>query len=339
MGLIISRRRKVISGVGATTGGSNAFPVSDGNSTIIFTGLNDEIDLTSQLANYDDNGPAGFTRIAPGRSGSGAALQINYRPATPGPTFGQFIPETQDLYASWWFKVTPNWLPFSDTTGSGFKWFTTKRGDLMPRYTHGVSRLLSGGPPGFVNTGWEFETHDQSSTLQSDPTSQNISKAIRFNTVNDGNWHQAGYHIKTSLFAYEQIWIDGTRLLDTRDGQPGIPVGGYDHDSRGITQFQFGDLVVDGIPADGTTGSVTLIANVNGYTWPGGNFITAGFKADGVITPVGFASNPSSSIISVTATDIVVANARGAEGSAAGRTLNVTYSGDITYDDIQIWHN
>lgn len=239
------------------TGDPNACPEPLGSSTILFTGLCDEADLTSQLAVYDDNGPGGFTRVAPGRSGSGAALQINYRVATPGPTFGVFIPETRDLYVRWYFKVSAGWLPYSGVTGSGFKWFLTKRGDGIPRYTWGVSNLLSGGPPGYVNTGWEFETHDQSSTTQSDPTAQNITKTIRFDTTNDGSWHRATYHVKTTPPAYEQIWIDTVRLLDTRDGQPGIPSGGYDHLSTGITQFQFGDLVVDGIPDVSWEGDIT----------------------------------------------------------------------------------
>lgn len=237
--------------------GGGGAPEPDVGSTILFQDDMEQANLTAQLAPLDDNGPAGFARITPGRT-SGTCLQIQYAVATPGPTFGAFIPETRDLYVRWYFRVTPGWVPYSGVTNSGFKWFLTKRGDGIPRYTHGVT-LLTGGPPGFENAGYEFSTHDQSSTLQTDPTQQNIRKDIRFNTCNDGNWHKATYHVVTDIGGgkgYEQIWIDDQRVLDTSPGQPGVPAGGYDHLNTGITQFQFGDLVVDGIPDSSWAGNI-----------------------------------------------------------------------------------
>ena len=101
------------------------------------------------------------------------------------------------------------------------------------RYTMGVGMLVS--------PAWQFNSHDNTSTRQPNPVGQNISQTPRFDTVNDGQWHEYTLHIKTTSPAGEQIWIDGILVLDDF-------AAGYDHSAEGISLVQFPGLVVDGIP-------------------------------------------------------------------------------------------
>lgn len=239
--------------------GGGGAPEPGVGATILHQNDFDQATLTAQLAVYSDNGPSGFSRVAPGHGGSGASLQVNYTPATSFPIFGLGIPTTQDLYLRYWFRVTPpGWTPYSGATGSGFKWLMLKRNPAVgTRYTNGIGQL-TGGPPGFTNTGWEFTVHDQSNVNGPNPVMSNINKSIRFETCNDGNWHKINYHVKTSAPAYEQVWVDDTLLLDTQIGKPGVPVGGYDHDSNGIEDVSFCADVVDGIPDSSWNGNVEI---------------------------------------------------------------------------------
>lgn len=74
-----------------------------------------------------------------------------------------------------------------------------------------------------------------------------------------------------------------------------------------------------------TTGAVSLAATTNGYTRAAGSFVTDGLSPGMEITPTGFASNPVSTLLTVSALAVTVKDARTAEVAAGGRTLAVGF--------------
>jgi hypothetical protein len=120
------------------------------------------------------------------------------------------------------------------------KWFMPWRATTFVRYTMGVGNL-SNGPNGRENLGLEFSTHDNTSSREPGPFLQNVNKTIRLSTTNDGRWHEYTLHVVTDTGAgwgYEQIWVDGTLLLDNSAFK-------YDHDPSGIGMVQFPGVVVN----------------------------------------------------------------------------------------------
>jgi hypothetical protein len=88
------------------------------------------------------------------------------------------------------------------------------------------------------NAGLEFSTHDNSSARQPNPNLQNVAKAPRFGTTNDGQWHKYTLHVVTGNGGYEQIWVDEKLVLDNS-------AAGYDHSPVGISLIQFPGAVVN----------------------------------------------------------------------------------------------
>src|SRR6476646_4226211 len=99
------------------------------------------------------------------------------------------------------------------------KWFMPWRSS-GPRYTCGVGQLTS--------PNWQFSCHDNSSSNEPNPFGQNKSTALSFGNTNDGQWHEYVLHIVTGASGYEQIWVDGIKVMDNQ----GM---GYDHSSEGIS--------------------------------------------------------------------------------------------------------
>src|SRR5205823_8017698 len=184
--------------------------------------------LADQLLAYNPTGS--ISRVTDGHSGS--ALRFSYSPGNDDNLIEKTFPVTQDGYYRFYFRISPGALPYSGRTGSGIKWFMPWRA-VGYRYTMGVGMLVS--------PAWQFTSHDNTSTRQPNPVGQNISQTPRFDTVNDGQWHEYTLHIKTTSPAGEQIWIDGILVLDDF-------AAGYDHSAEGISLVQFPGLVVDVIP-------------------------------------------------------------------------------------------
>lgn len=84
-----------------------------------------------------------------------------------------------------------------------------------------------------------------------------------------------------------------------------------------------------------TTGTTTLAATTTGYSRVTGSFVTDGFRAGMEVTPAGFTANPVSVITAVTATTITVADARAAQGSAAGKSLTVALPTAQAWEDVK----
>jgi len=195
----------------------------------------DEFD--SYTTNAQISGPyatRGSVRTAPGRSGNGVIFE--YTAAESDNLIERTFPATTDIYIRYWFRTSPGADPSCNgRNGSGFKWFMAWR-EGAPRYTMGVSMLDNGGP-GSPRRGLEFTTHDNSSQRQPNPFLQNVSKAKRFDTVNDGQWHKYTLHIVTGNGGYEQVWIDDLLVLDNRRYV-------YDHSPVGISMVNFpGNMV------------------------------------------------------------------------------------------------
>jgi hypothetical protein len=84
-----------------------------------------------------------------------------------------------------------------------------------------------------------------------------------------------------------------------------------------------------------TTGETNLAATATGYTRATGSFVADGFRAGMEVTPSGFSPNPVSTIVSVTATTLVVADARVAQGASNGRTLSVGLPSAQAWEDVR----
>lgn len=193
-----------------------------------------------------------------GRNG-GQAIRFAFTVADSaiGDLMERSFTETADIYFRYYFRHQVGKLPYCGLSGAGFKWFMPWHAGSTLRWTMGVNlHLTNEGPPGYTNVGYEFSGHDnQSSNMPAGGFYGNISKAIRFDTCNDGAWHKITYHLSndplgnsTGVGGYHQIWVDGVRLSDSRDGQPGVPAGGYTTGFRGIDRIQMPGLDTDGIP-------------------------------------------------------------------------------------------
>lgn len=189
--------------------------------------------VAEQLAPY---GSAGDFSLVNGRSGN--AIRVSYNSSSWNTdTFGTSLSSiATDAYYRYWYRLSPGADPTcGGKNWSGFKWFMTHRQNDV-RYTHGVS-MLTGGPPGHENVGLEFTTHDQSSVKEPNPFAENINKAKRFNTTNDGAWHEYTLHVVTGNGGYEQIWIDGVKVLDSQSYA-------YDHSAAGIESISLPGTMV-----------------------------------------------------------------------------------------------
>ncbi len=183
----------------------------------------------------DQYATSGRQELTTGRSGN--AIRFPYRADNYGTLIEEGFPEATDVYFRYWYRLSPGADPTCGGRGdSGFKWFMPWR-RLGSRYTMGVGNL-SGGPAGFLNTGLEFSSHDNSSDRQPNPFMQNVDKTRTFRTTADGAWHQYTLHIVTGTGGYEQIWIDGVLVLDNRSYN-------YDHDAEGISMVQFPGTMVE----------------------------------------------------------------------------------------------
>jgi len=194
----------------------------------------DKATITDLLAPYPH---AGQFSLTSGHSGN--AIRVSYNSSSWNTNlFGRTLSVTStDTYFRYWYRLSPGADPTcGGRNWSGFKWFMTRRPDPAPRYTHGVS-MLTGGPAGYTNTGLEFTTHDNSSTQEPNPFAQNVNKTIKFSTTADGNWHEYTIHIVVGNGGYEQIWVDGTKVLDSQ-------AYAYDHSSIGINDFSLPGTMV-----------------------------------------------------------------------------------------------
>ena len=199
--------------------------------------------LATQLASYATRGT--IQRITDGRSG--AALRFAYSANSTDNLIEANFATTQDIYFRFWYRTTVGADPTNGDFGSsGMKWFMAWRPNSTIRYTFGVNSLdnAAGPPSAEPNTQVEFTSHDNSSSQEFNPFIQNISKTPKFTTTNDGRWHKYTLHVVTGTgptdtrSGYEQIWIDGILVLDTR----AYPV---DHDPTGIALIQFPGTVVN----------------------------------------------------------------------------------------------
>jgi|SRR5438445_7889979 len=188
--------------------------------------------LTDLLAAYDLRGD--HLLVANGHSGS--AIGFPYTAANFDNLIEKSFPATTDIYFRYWYRLSPGADPScGGRNDSGMKWFMPWR-LVDQRYTMGVG-MLTGGPPGFENTGLEFSSHDNSSSQMPNPFMQNISKAKTFKTTADGGWHEYTLHVVTGNGGYEQIWVDGVLLLDDSAYH-------YDHSSEGISLMQLPGAMV-----------------------------------------------------------------------------------------------
>jgi hypothetical protein len=203
--------------------------------------------LTSSgwIINTADSWP----KLIAGRGAGGKALRFSYTPSNGDTEVETWFNPTQEIFVRYWYRTSPGADPtYGGQSTSGFKWFMVWREDNAPRYTMGVGRL-NGGPAGYQNSGLEFSTHDNSSPQMPDPFMQNIDKSRKFGTTNDGNWHRYTLQVRTGAGGFERTWVDGTLVLDSSVGAPGVPSGGYAHSSSLINMVRFTGNVVDGVPS------------------------------------------------------------------------------------------
>jgi len=213
--------------------GSDVAPEPGPGDEILLQDSFDAGTVTEQLAHY---GSAGDFSLTTGRTGN--AIRVSYNAGSWNTnTFGTSLSSVAtDAYYRYWYRLSPGADPTcGEKNWSGFKWFMTHRANDV-RYTHGVS-MLTGGPPGHENMGLEFTTHDQSSQREPNPFAENVNKAKRFNTTNDGSWHEYTIHIVTGNGGYEQIWIDGLKVLDSQSYA-------YDHSAGGIESISLPGTMV-----------------------------------------------------------------------------------------------
>ncbi len=192
------------------------------------------------LTDFGGYATRGVLSLVPGRTGVGMAVRFSYSPTSDDNLIERAFPASSDIYFRYWYRITPaGAVPYSGRTGSGIKWFMLWRA-IAARYTCGVG-LLTGGPAGYENSGWEFNCHDNTSVNEPVPFNQNIDKTKKFGTTNDGNWHKYTLHLVTGNGGYEQIWIDGVLVLESSSYR-------YDNSSEGISLIQLPGLIVDGVP-------------------------------------------------------------------------------------------
>ena len=198
--------------------------------------------VADQVAPYATRGT--IQRVTDGHSG--AAIRFAYSASSTDNLIEANFTTTQDVYIRYWFRTNPGADPTNGNVGSsGMKWFMAWRPNSNIRYTMALASLdnAAGPPSAEPNAGGEFTSHDQSSAQEYNPFLQNISKTPRWRNTNDGQWHKYTVHIVTGTgttdtrSGYEQIWIDGILVLDTR----AYPV---DHDPTGISLIQFPGFIV-----------------------------------------------------------------------------------------------
>jgi len=185
----------------------------------------------------------GTVQLITGRGGAGKAVRFAYATTSQSPELGRDIPTTTDLYVRYYYRLSPGADPtFANQNQSGFKWFMAWRDRSLPRYTFAVTDL-PGGPSGFANSGLEFGAHDNSSSRMPNPFQQNINKSLKFGTTRDYQWHKYTLHIVTGSGGYEQIWVDGVKVLDSS-------AFGYDHNAGGIQSISFPGNFATNMPDD-----------------------------------------------------------------------------------------
>jgi hypothetical protein len=195
----------------------------------------DGADITTQLTGYATRGS--ISRQAPGRGGSGACLRFNYLTSSVDNLIEKGFTNSHEVYTRYWFRVSPGWVPYSELSGSGMKWFMLWRPEPnVVRYTFGVGKL--------VTPNYQFTSHDNSSSgMPVLGWPQNVSLVPRFATTNDGNWHKYTIRVNGTSGAGggEQIWIDDVLVLDDFSQN-------FDHNDTGLELIQLPGVVVDGIP-------------------------------------------------------------------------------------------
>jgi hypothetical protein len=197
----------------------------------------DNFDKASISAQLDPYATRGNMQLVPGHSGS--AVRFVYNASSTDNLIEKGFQASGDIYFRYWYRLSPGADPTcGDRGGSGMKWFMAWRGDNAPRYTMGVGHLDGGPASAQPNMGDEFTTHDNSSSQMPNPFLSNINKTLRFNTTNNGAWHEYTLHVVTGNGGYEQIWIDGTLVLDNSSYR-------YDHSSVGVSLIQFPGTVVN----------------------------------------------------------------------------------------------
>lgn len=184
--------------------------------------------------------------VSPGYGATGKALRFAYTPGSDDNLIEKSFGAATNFYVKYRFRVSAGWLPNSERTGSGMKWFMPWR-DGAPRYTAGVGKL--------TNPNWQFTIHDNSSgDIKPDAPSMlpfYKSTAKKLTDVNDGQWHEYALHVVTGAGGYEEIWVDGLLTFSSRGNT-------FNHDAAGIALFQFPGLVVDGIPDAARSGTVDV---------------------------------------------------------------------------------
>lgn len=187
--------------------------------------------------------------LVTGRGGTGQACRLTW-PQHVGQDTAVLILEDvlgapRRCYIQFWFRILPTGLVYN---GDGIKWAEFWRA-TGARWTCGVgTQSGSDGPPGYGQSNYEFNVHDnhwQANPPDYWPFCQNLDKSIKWSTVNDGNWHRMTYHVHLDTGKGVEEWVDGTKLLSTFDGEPGVPSGGMAEPASNLAIVKFGDVQVD----------------------------------------------------------------------------------------------
>ncbi len=211
---------------------SSAAPEPEAGNVILWQDNFDKATQADLIAPYDLRGVQQL--IANGHSGS--AIRFPYSAGSFDNLIEKSFPASTDTYFRFWYRLPSGADPScGGRNDSGMKWFMPWR-QVDQRYTMGVG-MLTGGPPGFENTGLEFSSHDNSSSGEPNPFMQNISKTKTLRTTADGAWHEYTLHVVVGNGGYEQIWIDGLLVLDNSSYH-------YDHSPEGISLIQLPGAMV-----------------------------------------------------------------------------------------------
>lgn len=212
-----------------------------------------QIESGNDLWNLSLGSAANMSLLENGGPSGADAVRLSYGTAEQsGPGMFMQLGGTYTRFRfTYSFRVTSG---FSWPGGSdGVKWIEWWR-PTAQRWTNGVGSLSNAdGPTGFEQTGNEFSVHDNTwddYPPQPDwnPFCQNVSKTPKFTDVNDGQWHTATYECWLATGRGARIWIDGTLILSTHDGAPGVPAGGLQMSAQGINEMAFGEVMPSGAP-------------------------------------------------------------------------------------------
>jgi len=163
----------------------------------------------------------GDLQLVDGHGGTGKAVRFWYAVGQLDSWLERAFAPRGDLYVSFYYRTQAGANPVAGTTG-GLDWLSMFRTDgVVHRFAVARAESAPTAAP-------EFSVSTTVGGESSRPLLQNVRKTPRFGTTNDDGWHHFVAHAVTGAGGYERVWVDGTRVLDTKGrsgGPPGAGIG------------------------------------------------------------------------------------------------------------------